>query len=260
MRFLSVSSVLIAFCMHTALAAYQPGATRALQLSRTYDTIRAIKVLHIAHKKHPRDDRLSYRLAYLFHTMNRREQAEQFYLKTLELKKCHAASHNNLGNIYLEQGKKQKAIERFQHAVRCQPDYALPYYNLGNVYRRTGQDKLAIQHYHKTLQLQANHRRAHHNLALIYIRQLKQLDAESRVTATQAKLALQHINRAIQLGPRDAISYYNRGRLYEGLGSRARAQVEYERCLELLPETSGMRLVVRKKIKALQNKMLGTRA
>lgn len=259
MNFFRFAILLSALFIAVPAFAYHPEATRLLRRSKNYDEVRAIKVLHMALKRFPRDDRISFRLGYLFHKMNRRPEAETFYLKTIAIKPCHARSHNNLGNVYVEWSRQSQAIARFKKSIECQKEFALPHYNLGNVHRKSNRLSKAVVAYKNTLKHEPDHRRAHHNLALVYIRYLNEMDTlESKQESPYKKLALRHINRAIQLGPRDAISYYNRGRLYEITEQHAIARLEYERCYKLLSESSAFRGRVLKKIKQMQARLLKT--
>ena len=46
----------------------------------------------------------------------------------------HAGTHNNLGNIYIEQEKYDLAIASFKEAIRIEPSYGLAYHNLARAY------------------------------------------------------------------------------------------------------------------------------
>jgi tetratricopeptide (TPR) repeat protein len=57
----------------------------------------------------------------------------------LRLKPDFAGAHNNLGNVFILQGKLLEAVASFQQAVRFQPDFAVAHSNLGNALREQGQ-------------------------------------------------------------------------------------------------------------------------
>jgi tetratricopeptide (TPR) repeat protein len=56
--------------------------------------------------------------------------AEWLYRRVLAIDARHVEAMNNLGVLYLAQGKQDKALEMFNQAISLETDYADPYYNL----------------------------------------------------------------------------------------------------------------------------------
>jgi tetratricopeptide (TPR) repeat protein len=55
--------------------------------------------------------------------------------------------HNNLGNVFVRQGKYQEAVFHLTEALRIKPNLAATHYNLGNVYLIIGNRELALEEY-----------------------------------------------------------------------------------------------------------------
>jgi tetratricopeptide (TPR) repeat protein len=67
------------------------------------------------------------------------------YLQTaLQLKPDFASCHNNLGMAFIVQGKLAEGVASFRHAARCKPDFVAALSNLGNALRELGQLEEAI--------------------------------------------------------------------------------------------------------------------
>ena len=67
------------------------------------------------------------------------KRAEALYRKALTLDPGHVRALNNLGVVYLAQGKRGKAVAVLSRAVVLKKDYADPYYNLACLYARTNE-------------------------------------------------------------------------------------------------------------------------
>jgi tetratricopeptide (TPR) repeat protein len=70
--------------------------------------------------------------------MERLDDAVKAYRDLINIDAANAEGHNNLGLIYLEQGKLRDAANELATAVRCKPDYAAAHYNYSLVLRKAG--------------------------------------------------------------------------------------------------------------------------
>lgn len=99
------------------------------------------------------------------------DAAEQKLQKALIADVSFGPAHNNLGNIYFDQGKLYLAAWEFEYATRLMPEQASPHNNLGLVYEQVGRIPEAIQHYQTALQLSTGNVEIMANLARARIRQ-----------------------------------------------------------------------------------------
>jgi len=93
-----------------------------------------------------------------------RDRAIQHYVRTYELNAQNYAAHNNLANLYLEWGKRERsnnktisenglrmAIRECEATLAINPQYHLGYDNLANTYYELGQMDKAAENYKNAL-------------------------------------------------------------------------------------------------------------
>ena len=131
--------------------------------------------------------------------------------------------HYNLGKIYEDNGKYDKAIEEYNKAIELNPYHYRTYLNLGNIYYKMGRIDEAIVHYKKALSFNPNDYKAWNNLGTISIQ--KGLYEE----------AIKNYKRAIEIKPDYVFCLNNLGELYFNLGDNESA-LHYLHCsLEIEP-------------------------
>lgn len=74
----------------------------------------------------------------------------------------------NLGTIYFNWRKYDKAEDYYKRAVAADPEYALAHFNLGNLYDEQGRRAEALDQYLQALKKNPRYADAHYNLALLY--------------------------------------------------------------------------------------------
>lgn len=95
--------------------------------------VEAVRLLLRAEKLDSSDVKIQFRLAYLYHKMNYRQQAMENYRDTLELNECHKKALVNLGNLLSDQKEMEEARSLYEKAIECAPDFYAGYYNLALV-------------------------------------------------------------------------------------------------------------------------------
>jgi Flp pilus assembly protein TadD len=64
--------------------------------------------------------------------------ARPLFQKAIELKRDYADAVNNLGVLYIEEGKTSDAEAAFEYGIRMAPDEDILYLNLGRMYAQAG--------------------------------------------------------------------------------------------------------------------------
>lgn len=81
------------------------------------------------------------------------DKAEAALQEALIADVTYAPAHNNLGLVYLQQGKLYLAAWEFEYARRLMPDSADVVHNLGMVYEAAGREQQAIDSYSMALSM-----------------------------------------------------------------------------------------------------------
>ncbi len=92
-----------------------------------------------------------------------------------------AKEHNDLGVIYLKQGKFEFAEREFLRAIKKEPQWDLPYFNLGNTHYISGHFDKAEKLYRKTLELNPENTDAMNNLAYLLMERSKINEAKKLI-------------------------------------------------------------------------------
>jgi len=99
---------------------------------------------------------------------NAPKEAMRGYEQALNLDPGLAEAHVNLGRLYHEDGKYEKAEGHYLAAIEKDPEYALAHFNLGVLLEDADRPKEAAAAYRKALEFDPTFADAHYNLALIY--------------------------------------------------------------------------------------------
>ncbi|MDJ0717276.1 MAG: tetratricopeptide repeat protein, partial [Prochloraceae cyanobacterium] len=141
--------------------------------------------------------------------------------KQLERQRQDAESHNNLGKVYLEQGKLEEALAAFERAIELDPQNAESHNNLGKVYLEQGKLEEAVAAFEQALELDSQNAQSHNGLGDVYVMQVK---LEEAVAAFE---------RAIELDSQDADPHNGLGFVYSEQGKLEEAVAAFERAIEL---------------------------
>jgi tetratricopeptide (TPR) repeat protein len=98
-------------------------------------------------------------------------QAMELYQTILAVRPDHAPALINVGTIYYNLRKYDKAEQHYRRATIADPGYALAFFDLGNVLDEMQRLTEATAAYQKAVTLVPQYADAHYNLALAYERQ-----------------------------------------------------------------------------------------
>lgn len=153
----------------------------------------------IAYKPHLRNIALGFLLfiiaGYGLRTVARNEDWKtpgKLWRQTLKVSYNSPRSHNNMGDIYAQEGNLEGAIQEFKKAVELKPDYADAYHNLANTYYHKGDLQQAIKLYQQALLFNPKLFDSYYNLGIIYL------------NTGNLDLAIKQFQKALQLNPQDA--------------------------------------------------------
>jgi serine/threonine-protein kinase len=148
-------------------------------------------------------------------------EAEKIYNRAIELKPEYWGGYNQLGNLYLKQGRFAEAAEQFSKVTQLVPDHHFGYSNLGAVYLWEGRYSEAIRVLQRSATLRPT-KEAFANLgtASFYLRRFSEAAAA--------------YEKAIALNDRAWLLWGNLGDArYWDPTNRARAEEAYRKALRL---------------------------
>jgi protein O-mannosyl-transferase len=155
--------------------------------------------------------------------------SESLWNHTLACTEKNSLAHNNLGNVFLKDGRTPAAIEHFRKALQIRPDYPSACYNLATAFAQAGRMGEAIEHFRKALRLGLASmddelvQRAHYNLG----------NALFQIGRSQE--AIEHCRRAVQLSPEHPEAHNNLANALATQGRTEEAVAHYQQALRLKP-------------------------
>jgi Tfp pilus assembly protein PilF len=240
----TISIIIIVFC----LAVFSPSsmaiskkkqkiANAHYKLGISYfnngDTVSALDELLLAQSIDKKNPDIKHALGLAYADKQQYDDAEEYMRKAIKLYKKQdepqfgspglGEAYNNLGAIYLRQGKWDEAIENFEMAV-IDPRYRTPdraYNNLGWAYYNKGNYKIAMQSYRQSIQANRSFWLPYNNMGIV------QFKLENYPEAEKSFL------KAIEYNPEWAESYYRLGLTYQKMDRRKQAYLQYKKCSKL---------------------------
>ncbi|HUB66731.1 MAG TPA: tetratricopeptide repeat protein [Candidatus Methylacidiphilales bacterium] len=146
-----------------------------------------------------------------------------FWTDTLAKNPTCWVGYNNFGNILLQKGRVDEAMEQFQNALDIDPNDADVYDNMGEGLSQKGEIDEAIAQYQKALAINPNNAEAHNNLGNALARQ------------GQWDEAIQQFQMSLEIEPYFAETHYNLGNAFANEGKMDEAMSEYKKALAINP-------------------------
>jgi tetratricopeptide (TPR) repeat protein len=130
-------------------------------------------------------------------------------------------AHDNLGLIYLEQGKLDEARQQLEAALKIEPDDLDALNNLGVIAFQLGKDEEAARYFVTFLRKQPDDADTHHNLGIVFLKHGK------------LKEAREHLETALRLKPDFASAHRYLGQVFRGLGKPDEARKHFQAAAHL---------------------------
>jgi tetratricopeptide (TPR) repeat protein len=166
-------------------------------------------------------------LGGLYLEQGRTEEAIERFQVVLQYQSDDAGVYNNLGSALFRLGRVNEAVAQFKHAVDLKPDYPEAHFNLANAAYELGQLGEAVAHYETTLRLRPNYAEAHFNLGNTLARQGRGVEAAEQY------------QQAVRFAPGDADMRAALAGVFAQEGRLTEAAEQYQRAVQLRPEFPG---------------------
>ena len=166
----------------------------------------------------------NFTLALQNHKKNNFQIAEKLYNEILKSSPFHEGAQSNLGILYNQLGKPQKAINCFEKAIQINPNSANAYYSLGVIFAQLGESQKAISYYEKAIQINPNSANAYYSLGVIFAQ------------LGESQKAISCYEKAIQINPYYIDAHNNLGVIFTQLGESQKAINCFEKAIKIKPE------------------------
>lgn len=201
----------------------------------------------------------------LYRDFSSKERTAQIegYEKQLETQPKDHEKQNALGNLYLETGEKEKAVQRFRRALSIKPDYPYAHYNLGVVSEAVGKADEAVNHYRTAIRYAPDHAPSHNNLAIILVSRgdaagasrhlMRAVAADNNYVEAHSNLgivygstgdfqsAIREFRAALRIDPDYAEAHNNLANTFAAMGQLDQAIHHYKQALEIVPDYADAR-------------------
>ena len=188
-----------------------------------YDLVK--NYIREAYKSGFRDKRLYFLSGIMALQVQNNEQAKAAFQEAIKLDPQYSDAHNNLGTIYLNEGKLDQAEYEFHLALQ-DPLYMTPELamnNLGKLMEVKGDPEEAERYYRRAIKTKPNFAPAYYNLGVLYSREKKYSQAE------------QMLGKAVNINPLYIEAWWLYGMALENEGKFDEARNAYERMVKLAP-------------------------
>ena len=165
----------------------------------------------------------NFALALQNHKKNNFQIAEKLYNEILKSSPYHEGAQSNLGILYNQLGKHQKAINCFEKAIQINPNSANAYYSLGVIFTQLGESQKAISYYEKAIQINPNSANAYYSLGVIFTQ------------LGESQKAISYYEKAIQINPNHIHAHNNLGVIFTQLGESQKAINCFEKAIQINP-------------------------
>ncbi|HEU4770362.1 MAG TPA: tetratricopeptide repeat protein [Pyrinomonadaceae bacterium] len=187
----------------------------------------------------PADFRWPYLLGKLGQQEGLFEEAIRHYRVAQKLRPDYVAALVNVGNIFLELNRLDKAKENFQAALKLEANNAATHYGLGQLAMSNRNYAEAIQHFEKTLAQAPGANRVHYSLAMAY-RNLGNIEKVKAHLAQQGIVGVR-VSDPLVDGLQDLITgervYLSRGKLAFEAKRYAEAAAEFRKAVAAKPNS-----------------------
>ena len=129
--------------------------------------------------------------------------------------------HDDIAQLYLDQGRAAEAAAHLEASVKLRPDSAAAHFNFGTALAVAGRTDRAIDQYRQALQIEPDYALAHNNLGNVLL---------ARGNAGEA---LRHFREALRLDPSNAEAHYNVGSMLRSRGDLSEAVDHFQEALRL---------------------------
>lgn len=149
------------------------------------------------------------------------EKALFYFQKALEIDSTYKQAYNYLAKIFMQQGKKNQAIEILNKSINLRLEDETTYFNLGVIYMQDDKLEDAVGLFNKVLAINPNKLAAYYNIGLILIK------------LNKFSQAIEVFKKAVSMDPHDTRVYLHLAKLHEKISEPKKAIRYYKQLINL---------------------------
>jgi tetratricopeptide (TPR) repeat protein len=152
--------------------------------------------------------------------------SEHLFAQAVAVTRPNALAEDALGNVYLQQGRRQKARQQFERALAIDPRTKSALSHLGKLMLEDGQPERALEYHNQALAVDARDNSTRNDLAAVLV-QLGRTDE-----------AVRQFQEALRLNPLDFYAHHNLGNIVRAKGQHAEALRLFEIAVRIDPRSA----------------------
>ena len=164
-----------------------------------------------------------FELAIQNHQNKNLQDAQNYYQKVLKVEPNHSPSLNNLGVVFQELGKNQKAKACFEKTIEISPNHVQALNNLGVILLNDEEYRKAKNCLEKVIKINPKKEDAHKNLGFIFY------------VLKDYQKAKDHYIKVIEINPIKLEALYSLGVIYQESGELQKAKDYFEKTIKIDP-------------------------
>ncbi len=170
-----------------------------------------------------KDARAYYHQARIAAQQGRKERAKEYYQAAIRLEPDYGQALVGLGTLLLMEKRVEEAQRLFETALSVDPNHATALINLAMIDRSRGDNESAVRRLRKVIARNPDYAEAHLNLGSL-LASMKKHDE-----------AIQHLAKAVELNPKMEAAHLNLAAAYMETGQWDEAEDQYRRVQLLNP-------------------------
>jgi tetratricopeptide (TPR) repeat protein len=167
-------------------------------------------------------------LGNIFLQEGRLDEAMDHYQKALKISPDYAEARDNIGNVFLRKGQLDEAIAQFQKVLDIKPDFASAYYGIGRVLQLKGRVDEAIAQFQKALDIKPDFAEAHCTLGNLFLQKERMDEAAAQY------------QKALEISANYTEAHNNLGYIFMQEGNMSEAAVHFQKVLQIDPSSPGV--------------------
>jgi len=163
-------------------------------------------------------------IGIVYFNQKKYDKAIKAYKKAINLNSNYSIAYNNLGLLYHEKKEYNKSLKAYQKAIEINPKYDSAYLGIGVIYENKKEYNNAIEAYKKAIEINPKYANAYHGIGVSYDNK------------KEYNKAIEAYQKAVEINPEYDSAYFGIGVIHEKKREYNKAIEAYQKAVELNPK------------------------